>query len=88
MNTLWRAFSGRCRFALASLSLFLVAFFFFRVVFWLLFRELATLSTAAPITQHAPGELRWQGVPRPPFEALVEELAAPALRGRELAHRV
>jgi hypothetical protein len=26
--------------------------------------------------------LRWRGVPRVPFEVLVERLAAPALRGR------
>ena len=48
----------------------------------LLYRELATLSLNAPIPQHAPDELRWRGVPRAPFEALAEELAAPSLRGR------
>ncbi len=48
----------------------------------LLYRELATLSADAPIPQRSPVELRWAGVPRAPFEALVEELAAPALRGR------
>ena len=34
------------------------------------------------IPQRTVDELRWRGVPRAPFEALVERLAAPALRGR------
>jgi len=48
----------------------------------LLYRELALLSLDAPIPQRSVDELRWRGVPRAPFEALVERLAAPALRGR------
>ena len=48
----------------------------------LLYRELATLSLDAPIPQASIAELRWAGVPRAPFEALVDRLAAPSLRGR------
>ena len=48
----------------------------------LLYRELALLRLDAPIPQVSIDELRWRGVPRGPFEALVERLAAPALRGR------
>ena len=48
----------------------------------LLYRELALLRLDAPIPQRSVDELRWRGVPRAPFEALVELLAAPALRGR------
>ncbi|MBX3030518.1 MAG: flap endonuclease [Chloroflexi bacterium] len=48
----------------------------------LLYRELARLSLDAPIPQRSVEELRWQGVPRGPFEALVERLAAPSLLGR------
>ena len=48
----------------------------------LLYRELALLRLDAPIPQRSPDELRWRGVPRAPFEALVELLAAPTLRGR------
>jgi 5'-3' exonuclease len=47
-----------------------------------LFRELARLRVDAPIPQRSVEELRWQGVPRGPFEALVERLAAPSLLGR------
>ena len=47
-----------------------------------LYRELATIRTDAPLPQGSPDELRWQGVPRKPFEALVKELAAPSLRDR------
>ena len=43
---------------------------------------LALLRLDAPIPQVSIDELRWRGVPRGPFEALVERLAAPALRGR------
>jgi 5'-3' exonuclease len=48
----------------------------------LLFRELAQLSLDAPIPQRSVEELRWRGVPRARFEALVERLAAPSLLGR------
>jgi 5'-3' exonuclease len=47
----------------------------------LLFRELATLSLDAPIPETL-DELRWRGVPRAPFMAIVEQLGAPHLRGR------
>lgn len=47
-----------------------------------LYRELARLRLDAPIPQRTVEELRWKGVPRAPFEALVERLAAPALLGR------
>ncbi|MGH2408253.1 MAG: 5'-3' exonuclease [Candidatus Limnocylindrales bacterium] len=46
-----------------------------------LFRELATLSLDAPIPETL-DELRWHGVPREPFMAMVERLGAPHLRGR------
>jgi 5'-3' exonuclease len=48
----------------------------------LLYRELATLSLDAPIPQRSVAELRWAGVPRAPFEVLMQRLAAPSLRGR------
>ncbi|MFN8621036.1 MAG: 5'-3' exonuclease H3TH domain-containing protein [Chloroflexota bacterium] len=48
----------------------------------LLFRELATLRADAPLGVAGPEALRWQGVPRAPFEALAKRLAAPALIGR------
>lgn len=48
----------------------------------LLFRELATLRADAPLGTNSPETLRWQGVPRAPFEALAERLAAPSLVGR------
>ncbi len=48
----------------------------------LLFRELARLRLDAPIPQRGVEELRWRGVPRQRFEALVERLAAPSLMGR------
>ena len=47
----------------------------------LLFRELATLSDDVPLSETA-DDLRWRGVPRVPFEALAEQLAAPQLVGR------
>ena len=47
-----------------------------------LYRELARLRLDTPIPQRTVEELRWRGVHRAPFEALVERLAAPALRGR------
>jgi 5'-3' exonuclease len=47
-----------------------------------LFRELATLSLDAPLGVESPEALRWQGVPRAPFQELAERLAAPALVGR------
>ena len=48
----------------------------------LLYRELALLSLDAPLPQVSADELRWRGVPRAPFEALMDVLAAPGLRGR------
>jgi 5'-3' exonuclease len=48
----------------------------------LLYRELATLRTDAPIPQTDPDELRWQGVDRPAFEALAMRLRAPRLLER------
>ncbi len=47
-----------------------------------LYRELARLRLDTPIPQRTVEELRWRGVRREPFEALVERLAAPALLGR------
>ncbi len=47
-----------------------------------LFRELARLRLDTPIPQSSVEELRWRGVPRAPFETLVERLAAPSLVGR------
>lgn len=47
-----------------------------------LFRELARLRLDAPIPQRTVDDLRWRGVPRAPFEALVARLAAPSLLGR------
>jgi 5'-3' exonuclease len=47
-----------------------------------LYRELARLRLDAPIPQRSVEELRWRGVPRARFEALVERLAAPTLLGR------
>ena len=48
----------------------------------LLFRELATLRTDAPIPQSEPDELRWRGVDRPAFEALAARLRSPRLLER------
>jgi 5'-3' exonuclease len=48
----------------------------------LLYRELATLRTDAPIPQHDPDELRWNGVDGPAFEALAVRLRAPRLLER------
>ena len=48
----------------------------------LLFRELATLRTDAPIPQREPDELRWRGVDRDAFRALAERLRAPRLLER------
>jgi len=48
----------------------------------LLFRELATLRTDAPIPQSDPDELRWRGVDRPAFEAMAARLRAPRLLER------
>lgn len=47
-----------------------------------LFRELATLSTDAPIPQQSVEELRWQGVPRASFDWLADRLNEPKLRFR------
>ena len=46
-----------------------------------LFRELARLRLDAPVPESL-DELRWRGVPRPAFEALVERLGARHLFGR------
>jgi 5'-3' exonuclease len=46
-----------------------------------LFRELATLRLDAPIEESL-DDLRWRGVPRQPFEALVAATGADHLRGR------
>ncbi len=48
----------------------------------LLFRELATLRTDAPIPQSEPEELRWRGVDRPAFAALAAKLRSPRLLER------
>ena len=48
----------------------------------LLFRELATLRTDAPIPQSEPEELRWRGVDGPAFEALAARLRSPRLLDR------
>ena len=48
----------------------------------LLYRELATLRTDAPIPQRDPEELRWRGPRRPAFEAMAERLRAPRLLER------
>ena len=47
----------------------------------LLFRELATLRFDAPVRESL-DDLRWRGVPRRRFEALVAELGAPHLMSR------
>ena len=52
----------------------------------LLFRELATLRTDAPIPQSDPEELRWRGVDRPAFEALAAKLRSPRLLERLPTH--
>ena len=46
-----------------------------------LFRELATLRADAPIPEVL-DDLRWRGVPREPFEALITATGADHLRGR------
>lgn len=48
----------------------------------LLYRELATLRYDAPLPQHEPSELEWHGVPRAPFERMVDLLGAPQLHAR------
>jgi len=48
----------------------------------LLFRELATLRTDAPIPETQPEQLRWRGVDRVAFEALASHLRAPRLLER------
>ena len=45
----------------------------------MLFKELATLRTDAPIPQSSPEELRWRGVDGEAFEAMAERLRAPRL---------
>ena len=47
-----------------------------------LFRELATLSTEAPIPQTDPEDLRWRGVDGDAFEAMAARLRAPRLLER------
>ncbi len=46
-----------------------------------LFRELATLRADAPVPESL-DDLRWRGVPRQPFEALIALTGADHLRGR------
>ncbi|MDQ3937549.1 MAG: flap endonuclease [Chloroflexota bacterium] len=46
-----------------------------------LFRELATLVADVPLSETL-DDLRWRGVPRAPFEQLVERLGQPQLRER------
>ncbi len=48
----------------------------------LLFRELATLRTDAPIPQTEPEQLRWRGVDRAAFEAMAVRLRSPRLLER------
>jgi 5'-3' exonuclease len=48
----------------------------------MLFRELATLRTDAPIPEREPEELRWRGPERTSFEALAARLRAPRLLER------
>jgi 5'-3' exonuclease len=48
----------------------------------LLYRELATLRTDAPIPQREPEELRWRGAPPAAVAALADVLRAPGLPGR------
>ena len=48
----------------------------------MLYRELATLRTDAPIPQSEPGQLRWRGVDRDAFEAMAARLRAPRLAER------
>jgi 5'-3' exonuclease len=48
----------------------------------LLFRELATVRTDAPIPQHDPDELRWSGPDRPALVSMAERLRAPRLLER------
>ena len=48
----------------------------------LLFRELATLRTDAPIPQTEPDELRWRGANREAMQTLAERLRAPRLLQR------
>jgi 5'-3' exonuclease len=48
----------------------------------MLFRELATLRTDAPIPQVDPDELRWRGLDGEAFEALARRLRAPRLLDR------
>ena len=48
----------------------------------LLFRRLATLATDAPLPQHNPAELLWQGARRAEFTALCDELGQPRLAER------
>lgn len=48
----------------------------------LLFRNLATLRTDAPLPQAEPEELRWRGARRSEFRALCEELGQPRLAER------
>jgi 5'-3' exonuclease len=48
----------------------------------LLYRELATLRTDAPIPQSDPEQLRWRGVERDTFAAMARRLGAPGLLER------
>jgi len=48
----------------------------------MLFRELATLRTDAPIPEHEPEELRWRGVDREAFADMAARLRSPRLLER------
>ena len=48
----------------------------------MLYRELATLRTDAPIPQTDPEELRWRGPVREAFEAMAARLRSPRLLER------
>ena len=48
----------------------------------MLYRELATLRTEAPIPQSDPDELRWRGVDKEAFKAMAVRLRAPRLLER------
>lgn len=52
----------------------------------MLYRELATLRTDAPIPEAEPEELRWRGPDGPAFEAMAARLRTPRLLERLPAH--
>jgi hypothetical protein len=54
----------------------------------MLYRDLARLRTVedgVPIRQHHPDELRWDGAPRPEWEAFCEEWGLDRLRAARIA---